>query len=206
MHAGVLEHVDLYGLTTLTAVSRVVFQGDRRAARTNIDALVRQGHMFRHDHVLTRQPRAPKHADRWRDLAMLSYCCLGNHLRPRIPHDRLRATLDGPAAQLGLRPQAAKPCIFDRNDRLARLWVEPYTADDGGKPLGHVLAALQRATRTKSFSLWAYLALSGEFTMLVLCRHRARADELGRWLARAPLVGQAGSESLEIPVAVAAIQ
>lgn len=199
-----LEHIDLYGLTTVTAAARIVCDGDRRGATSELEALVGERTLFRYDKVYTRNPTLPKARDRWRDLAILSYCCLGNHLRPRIPKQRLEASLEGPAANLGLRPPAGKACIFDRDDRLARIWVEPFAKDANGMPLDKVLAGLQRTTRSRAFQLWAYLALSGEFTMLVLCRTRARADELGRWIERAPLVGEAGPESIEIPVKTAA--
>ncbi|MEQ9616818.1 MAG: hypothetical protein RLN60_02155 [Phycisphaerales bacterium] len=204
--SAILEHIDLYGLTTVTAVARILCDGDRRSATAELETLVRRRALFRFDKVYTRTSTPPKARDRWRDFATLSYCCLGNHLRPRIAKHRLEAALEGPAKTLGVRPPAGKACIFDRDDHLARIWVEPFSRTADGMPLGKMLALLQRTTRGRAFQLWAYLALSGEFSMLVLCRSRARADELGRWLQRAPLVGEAGPESIEIPVKTAAIQ
>jgi hypothetical protein len=205
-HDTLQEHIDLYGMTTATAAARVVYGCDHRRALAGLESLVRDGRLFRYGKVYSPKPTPPKPRDRWHDLAILSYCCLGNRPRPRIPSERLAAALDGPAKKLSQRSPANKPCIFDRHDRLARLWVEPYTDDPDGAPLGDVLAILQRSARGRAFQVWAYLALSGDFTILVLCRGRARADELERWLARAPLVGQAGPETVEVPVSTAAIQ
>jgi hypothetical protein len=204
--SALFEHIDLYGLTTVTAAARIVCDGDRRAATAELETLVRRGDLFRYDKVYTRTSKPPKARDRWRDLAILSYCCLSNHLRPRIRKLQLEAALQGPAGKLGLRPPAGKACIFDRDDKLARIWVEPFAKNAAGMPLNKLLASLQRTTRGRAFQLWAYLALSGEFTLLVLCRNRERADELARWLERAPLVSTAGPESVEIPVKTAAIQ
>ncbi len=205
-HGALLDHIDLYGLTTVTAAARTVCAGDPSIALSGLESLVRAGRLFRYGRVYSRKPTRPKPRDRWHDLAILSYCCLGNHPRPRIPRARLAASLDGPARALGQRSPSNKPCIFDRHNRLARLWVEPYTDDRTSMALGEVLAALQRTSRARAFQVWAYLALSGEFTMLVLCRGRDRADELERWLGRVPLVGRAGPETVEVPVATAAIQ
>lgn len=205
-HDALLAHIDLYGLTTATAATRTVCAGDHTLARAGLESLVRDGRLFRYGKIYSCKPTRPKPRDRWHDLAILSYCCLGNHPRPRIERERLAASLEGPAKKLGQRSPANKPCIFDRHGRLARLWVEPHADDPAGMPLGDVLAALQRTARHRAFQVWAYLALSGEFTMLVLCRGRARADELERWLARVPLVGRAGPETVEIPVSTAAIQ
>lgn len=204
-HGALLAHIDLYGLTTATAAARAVCAGDHALTLAGLESLVRDGRLFRYGKVYSRRPTRPKPRDRWHDLAILTYCCLGNHPRPRIERGRLAQSLDGPAEKLGQRSPSNKPCIFDRHDRLARLWVEPYAEDPAGMPLGDVLAALQRSARGKNFQVWAYLALSGEFTMIVLCRGRARADELGRWLGRVPLVARAGPETVEIPVATVAI-
>ena len=72
--------------------------------------------------------------------------------------------------------------------------------------LGAVLDALQRAVSNPNFELWSYLALSGQFSLLILCRNRQRAEELGRWLVRVPLVGRAGAEHVEIATSTAVIQ
>ncbi len=204
-HSELIHHIDLYGLTTVTAAARIVCEGSRPSATAELEKLVRGGDLFRYDKVYTRNPKPPKARDRWRDLAILSYCCLGNHLRARVPSHRLETSLEGLSGNLGVRPPVGKACIFDRDDTLARIWVEPFAKDADGMPLDKVLAGLQRTTRGKAFQLWAYLALSSEFTMLVLCRTRARADELGRWIERAPLVGEAGPETVVIPAKTAAI-
>lgn len=205
-HQAVLEQVQLYGLTTVAAAARVATNGDRAAATKLLDALVRDGALFRYRTLYTSGQPAPKPRDRWRDLAVLSYCCLGNRERPRIARERLIEVLSGLAERLGVRPPTDKPCIFDRDDRLTRLWVEPYSTADAGMELGAVLEALQRAASNPSFELWSYLALSGQFSLLILCRNRQRAEELGRWLVRVPLVGRAGAENVEIATSTAVIQ
>ncbi|MCB9610220.1 MAG: hypothetical protein H6716_26770 [Polyangiaceae bacterium] len=205
-HQSVLDQVSLYGLTTVAATARLATGGDRPAATKLLDALVQSGALHRHRSCYTTSPESPKPRDRWRDLSVLSYCCLGNHERPRITRERLSEALSGLAERLGVRPPIEKPCIFDRQDRLARLWVEPYSTTEDGMELGAVLEALQRAVSNPSFELWSYLALSGQFSLLILCRNRQRAEELGRWLVRVPLVGRAGAENVEIATSTAVIQ
>lgn len=205
-HQSVLDHVRLYGLTTVAATARLATGGDRSAATKLLDTLVRSGALHRHRSCYTTNPESPKPRDRWRDLSVLSYCCLGNHEKPRITQERLAEALTNLAERLGVRPPTEKPCILDRQDRLARLWVEPYSIDQDGLELGAVLAALQRAASHPSFELWSYLALSGQFSLLILCRNRQRAEELGRWLVRVPLVGRAGTEHVEIATSTAVIQ
>lgn len=205
-HQPVLDQVSLYGLTTVAATARLATGGNRPAAIKLLDALVQSGALHRHRSCYTTSPESPKPRDRWRDLSVLSYCYLGTYERPRITRERLSEALSGLAAQLGVRPPAEKPCIFDRHHRLARLWVEPYSTAEGGMELGAVLEALQRATSNPSFELWSYLALSGQFSFRILCRNRQRAEELGRWLVRVPLVGRAGAEHVEIATSTAVIQ
>ncbi len=205
-HRVIFDQVSLYGLTNVPAAARVACDNDRRQATWMLEDLVRSSELFRYGTVYTTSPERPKARDRWRSLSVLSYCCLGNHPRPRVPQERLADALQSISNRLGVRPPVEKPCIFDRDNKLVRLWVEPHTDDPAGLDLGDLLAALQRATRDKSFVLWSYLALSGEFAMQVLCRSRARADELGLWLDRAPLVGRAGSEAVEILATTAVIQ
>jgi len=200
-----LEHIDLYRLTTVEAAACAACDGDRRRATGALAYLVRRGELHRFGQIYTHRATPPKPRDAWRDLAILSYCCLGTPPQPCIPKERLVDAFGPHASRLGLRPPTAQACIFDQNDRLARLWVEPYTEDRAGMPLQKVLAALQRAARDKSFHLWAHLALTGEFGLLVLCRSRGRADELARWLGRVPLSAIAGSTTVEVPVATAAI-
>lgn len=201
-----LAHVDLYGLTTAAAVGHAVWGGDRRQGRVALEALVKDRVLHRHDAIYSRRPLPYRPRDRWRLLAILSYCCLGNHARPRIEHARLAEAFGASLQSRGLPPLADKPCILDRHGRLARLMVEPYTDEPSGLDLGQVLAALQRTTRHRSFEFWSHAALTGEFALLVLCRSRGRADELARWLSRAPLVGRAGTQAVEIPTDTAVIQ
>ena len=203
----ILPHVELYGLTTATVVSRLFLDGDKDKpqASRQLDALVADRVLYRYGPFYMREPLRAFEIDR--RYAVLWFCCMQNARRTLLTPEQL-AKLTRPAAEsIGAPPVRRALCYLDhKTKRLALIRVHVQRSPQRATNLNHVLGQLQTFVNDAGFRPWTYLARAREFMLTCLLSRRDDVREMTAWLRRRPLLSQLTNPPLEISVQVRGVQ
>lgn len=202
-------HAALCGLATVRSVSRALTEQRETLAAAALAELVGTNRLRR---VRVRTPsgrfvyytpeRAPLRPRRLRrSFATLAFAYHQPMIRPLLDAEAF-ARVAAVVAGRGGPPPSWRPCYLHqaRRDDAPRLsLIHMGHSDD----LQRAVAGLGQFLSSPSFKLWWYFALNGQFTLTYLLPgSREKAEELGRWLRRRPVLCRFGAEPTEIPVYV----
>jgi len=197
----VLSHVHTYGLTTLPALTRVVFGGHKSRAKSSVREIIAAGQLYRHDTILTTESEPPGWTGMVVDYAVLAFCCLGGRQRPLLPPDKIEQLTTPVTQKAGLPPVRKARCYLRSSRRIAMLRVYPKPLiSDFDRNLA--VQRLQEFVNSSSFRPWAYFAMNGELVISYLVPRGPHVRELMAWLRRKPLVSRLVEPAALIPVDV----
>jgi len=199
----VLRHVDRFGLTTHDALTRVVFDGDRKRRHEVVEALLRRGELVRRGSVLLPSDSKLHEKAIHARFSILAFACLGTTPRQLVPRKFIEEIFE-PMGEDAPVPKQAE-CVIDDNKRLSLIRVHPASRDGQARDLNRTLGILQSFVEAESFRPWAYLALKDGLSISYLMHDAEEARELSLWTERRPLMSRLLSSPLVVPLAVHAV-